>query len=52
LGHPVQGQEAVHVVGGFTDRLADELTGGIVVVFQDFHQFAVFCGQRFLAAAS
>jgi 16S rRNA A1518/A1519 N6-dimethyltransferase RsmA/KsgA/DIM1 with predicted DNA glycosylase/AP lyase activity len=42
-----QRQEAVHIVGGFPHRLADELAGGVVIVFQHLHQRFIFAYQRF-----
>ena len=43
-----QRQVAVHVVGGFPDRLADELTRSVVVGLQRIDQLTIFCRQRFL----
>ncbi len=42
-----QRQEAVHVVGGFADRLADEFARGVVIVLQHVDQFFIFRRQRF-----
>lgn len=47
-----QRQIAIHIVGGFTDWLADELACGIVIGFECFYQLAVFRREGFLLAMS
>ncbi|MNU76750.1 hypothetical protein D3C71_663090 [compost metagenome] len=42
-----QRQEAVHIVGGFPDRLADKFAGRVVIVFQYVQNVFIFCCQRF-----
>ncbi|SAH82510.1 Uncharacterised protein [Enterobacter hormaechei] len=42
-----QREEAVHVISGFTDRLADKFTRRVVVMLQDVDQLFIFLCQRF-----
>ncbi|CSE32293.1 Uncharacterised protein [Shigella sonnei] len=42
-----QRQIAIHIVGRFTDWLADELACGIVIGFECFYQLAVFRREGF-----
>lgn len=41
-----QSKITVHIIGGFTDGLADKLAGGIVIGFQNTDQLTVFRRQR------